>query len=60
MKAVATDCGHPNVVRTPTFYADLGFTLYATSGTGSVISEADIPVNILPKLARGQRLAKTK
>jgi carbamoyl-phosphate synthase large subunit len=45
----------PNVVRTPTFYADLGFTLYATSGTGSVISEAGIPVNILPKLASGQR-----
>ena len=36
-------------------YADLGFTLYATPGTGSVISEAGIPVNILPKLASGQR-----
>ncbi len=34
---------------------DLGFTLYATSGTGSVITEASIPVNILPKLASGQR-----
>ena len=47
--------GRLNVARTPTFYADLGFTLYATSGTGGVISEAGIPVNILPKLASGQR-----
>ena len=34
MKAVTIDSKRPNVVRTPTFYADLGFTLYATSGTG--------------------------
>jgi carbamoyl-phosphate synthase large subunit len=45
----------PNVVRIAKGYADLGFTLYATSGTGSVISEAGIAVNILPKLASGQR-----
>ena len=45
----------PNVVRIAKGYADLGFTLYATSGTGSVIKEAGIPVNILPKLASGQR-----
>ena len=45
----------PNVVRIAKGYADLGFTLYATSGTGSVISGAGIPVNILPKLASGQR-----
>jgi carbamoyl-phosphate synthase large subunit len=45
----------PNVVRIAKGYADLDFTLYATSGTGSVISEAGIPVNILPKLASGQR-----
>jgi len=44
-----------NVVRIAKGYADLGFTLYATSGTGSVISEVGIPVNILPKLASGQR-----
>jgi len=36
-------------------YADLGFSLYATPGTGAVITEAGIPVNILPKLASGQR-----
>ena len=36
-------------------FADLGFTIYATSGTGTVIKDADIPVNILPKLASGQR-----
>jgi carbamoyl-phosphate synthase large subunit len=36
-------------------YADLGFNLYATPGTGAVITEAGIPVNILPKLASGQR-----
>ncbi len=45
----------PNVVRLAKGYADLGFTLYATPGTGQVISEAGIPVNILPKLASGQR-----
>jgi carbamoyl-phosphate synthase large subunit len=45
----------PNVVRIAKGYADLGFTLYATSGTGSVITEAGILVNILPKLASGQR-----
>ncbi len=55
MSAVPTTMDRPNVVRTPTFYADLGFTLYATSGTGSVITDAGIPVNILPKLASCQR-----
>jgi carbamoyl-phosphate synthase large subunit len=45
----------PNVVRIAKGYADLGFTLYATSGTGQVIKDAGIPVNILPKLASGQR-----
>jgi carbamoyl-phosphate synthase large subunit len=45
----------PNVVRIAKGYADLGFTLYATSGTGSVIKESGIPVQILPKLASGQR-----
>jgi carbamoyl-phosphate synthase large subunit len=51
----STETDSPNVVRTTMFYADLGFTLYATSSTGGVISEAGIPVNILPKLASGQR-----
>ncbi|MDI1314507.1 carbamoyl-phosphate synthase large subunit [Prosthecobacter sp.] len=45
----------PNVVKIAKGYADLGFTLYATSGTGGVISDAGIPVQILPKLASGQR-----
>ena len=45
----------PNVVRIAKGYADLGFTLYATSGTGGVIKDADIAVSILPKLASGQR-----
>ncbi|OYW73253.1 MAG: carbamoyl phosphate synthase large subunit [Verrucomicrobia bacterium 12-59-8] len=45
----------PNVVKIAKGYADLGFTLYATSGTGSVIKESGIPVQILPKLASGQR-----
>ncbi|MBE7498318.1 MAG: carbamoyl-phosphate synthase large subunit [Verrucomicrobiaceae bacterium] len=44
-----------NVARIAKGYADLGFTLYATPGTGQVITEAGIPVNILPKLASGQR-----
>ncbi|TDU66199.1 carbamoyl-phosphate synthase large subunit [Prosthecobacter fusiformis] len=45
----------PNVARIAKGYADLGFTLYATAGTGQVISESGTPVNILPKLASGQR-----
>lgn len=45
----------PNVVRLAKGYAELGFTIYATSGTGSEISAAGIEVNILPKLASGQR-----
>ncbi|HCN75698.1 MAG TPA: carbamoyl-phosphate synthase large subunit, partial [Verrucomicrobiales bacterium] len=44
-----------NVARIAKGYADLGFTLYATPGTGQVITDAGIPVNILPKLASGQR-----
>ncbi|MBK8095318.1 MAG: carbamoyl-phosphate synthase large subunit [Verrucomicrobiaceae bacterium] len=44
-----------NVASIAKGYADLGFTLYATPGTGQVISDAGIPVNILPKLASGQR-----
>ncbi|HRK14379.1 MAG TPA: hypothetical protein PK490_08810, partial [Prosthecobacter sp.] len=55
MKSVTANFNRPNVVRTPVFYADLGFTLYATPGTGQVITDAGIPVNILPKLASGQR-----
>jgi len=45
----------PNVVRLAKGYAELGFTIYATSGTGSEITAAGIAVNILPKLASGQR-----
>jgi carbamoyl-phosphate synthase large subunit len=45
----------PNVARIAKGYADLGFTLYATAGTGQVISESGTSVNILPKLASGQR-----
>jgi len=44
-----------NVARIAKGYADLGFALYATSGTGRVISDAGILVTILPKLASGQR-----
>jgi carbamoyl-phosphate synthase large subunit len=36
-------------------YADLGFNIYATPGTASVIEAAGVPVNKLPKLASGQR-----
>ncbi|MFC5454378.1 carbamoyl-phosphate synthase large subunit [Prosthecobacter fluviatilis] len=49
------EADRPNVVRIAKGYADLGFTIYATSGTGGVIKEAGIAVNILPKLASGQR-----
>jgi carbamoyl-phosphate synthase large subunit len=44
-----------NVVRLAKGYHELGFTIYATSGTGADIGAAGIPVNILPKLASGQR-----
>jgi carbamoyl-phosphate synthase large subunit len=44
-----------NVARIAKGYADLGFTLYATAGTGQVIKDAGTEVNILPKLASGQR-----
>ncbi|GAA5147218.1 carbamoyl-phosphate synthase large subunit [Prosthecobacter algae] len=44
-----------NVARIAKGYADLGFTLYATAGTGQVIKDAGTDVNILPKLASGQR-----
>ena len=49
------DSDKQNVARIAKGYADLGFTLYATPGTGQVITDAGIPVNILPKLASGQR-----
>ena len=49
------EADRPNVVRIAKGYADLGFTIYATSGTGGVIKEAGIEVHILPKLASGQR-----
>jgi len=49
------DADKPNLPRIAKGYADLGFTLYATPGTGQVITDAGIDVNILPKLASGQR-----
>jgi carbamoyl-phosphate synthase large subunit len=45
----------PNIARIAQGYADLCFTLHATRGTGSVISETGILVKILPRLASGQR-----
>ncbi len=36
-------------------YAELGFNIYATPGTASIIEDAGIPVRKLPKLASGQR-----
>jgi carbamoyl-phosphate synthase large subunit len=36
-------------------FHDLGFTIYSTSGTAKVISEAGVPVNKLHKLADGRR-----
>ena len=49
------DSDRSNVVRLAKGYHELGFTIYATSGTGADIGAAGIPVNILPKLASGQR-----
>jgi carbamoyl-phosphate synthase large subunit len=45
----------PNVVRLARGYHELGFTIYATEGTGRDLDAAGIPANILPKLASGQR-----
>jgi carbamoyl-phosphate synthase large subunit len=45
----------PNIVKLAKGFSDLGFTIFATSGTGGEISAAGIPVNVLPKLASGQR-----
>lgn len=45
----------PNVVKLAKGYADLGFSLFATPGTGQVIKDAGIEVNILAKLASGMR-----
>ncbi len=45
----------PTVARIAKGYAELGFTIYATTGTGQVMKDAGIAVNILPKLASGQR-----
>jgi len=49
------DADKANLPRIAKGYAELGFTLYATPGTGEVISAAGIPVTILAKLASGQR-----
>jgi carbamoyl-phosphate synthase large subunit len=54
-QTASTETDRPNVVRIANVLHQLGFILYTTSGTGGVISEAGIPVNILPKLASGQR-----
>lgn len=45
----------PNIVKLAKGFFDLGFTIFATSGTSLEISAAGIPVNVLPKLASGQR-----
>lgn len=49
------DADKPNIARIAKGYSELGFTLYATAGTGEVIQKAGVTVNILPKLATGQR-----
>ncbi|MDZ4287750.1 MAG: carbamoyl-phosphate synthase large subunit, partial [Prosthecobacter sp.] len=49
------DSDRTNVARIAKGYADLGFTIYATSGTGQVIKDSGTDVQILPKLASGQR-----
>jgi len=49
------DSDRPNVVRLAKGYHELGFTIYATEGTGRDINAAGIPANLLPKLASGQR-----
>ncbi len=49
------DSDKQSVARIAKGYADLGFSLYATPGTGQVIAAAGVAVQILPKLASGQR-----
>ncbi|TLD68797.1 carbamoyl-phosphate synthase large subunit [Phragmitibacter flavus] len=45
----------PAVAKLAKGYADLGFNIYATSGTASLLKAEGIEVNELPKLASGQR-----
>lgn len=49
------EADRPNIVKLAKGFFDLGFTIFATSGTSLEISAAGIPVNVLPKLASGQR-----
>lgn len=49
------DADKSSVVSIARGYSELGFVLYATSGTGAVLEGAGIPVTLLPKLATGQR-----
>jgi carbamoyl-phosphate synthase large subunit len=49
------DTDKQHVARIAKQYHELGFVLYATPGTASLLEAAQVPVNILPKLASGQR-----
>ncbi len=49
------DADKPNVARIAQGYRDIGFNIHATPGTGEMIRKSGVEVNILPKLASGQR-----
>jgi carbamoyl-phosphate synthase large subunit len=48
------DRDKPEVVELARTFVELGFSVYATSGTGRVISESGVEVKKLPKLAEGR------
>jgi carbamoyl-phosphate synthase large subunit len=48
------DAEKPKAVDLARGYSDLGFTLYATSGTASVLEKAGVPVKKLHKLSEGR------
>ncbi|MFV0400737.1 MAG: carbamoyl-phosphate synthase large subunit [Oscillospiraceae bacterium] len=47
------DSDKAEIVEAAEKYAALGFTLYATSGTGKVLSAAGLPVNVVQKIHEG-------
>ena len=48
------DADKPGAVEIARDYVELGFTVYATSGTADVLEEAGVPVNRLFKIAEGR------
>jgi carbamoyl-phosphate synthase large subunit len=48
------DPDKPKVIPVARKFADLGYTILATSGTAATLAQADIPTENIPKLAEGR------